>query len=125
MRELQPQKQKSLWLTPPRLSFFLYPLALRSCLDRTGMKLLGSVRVLLPCVFEIYSVRHLSRVPLTQRTLPQIFRLAPQDYHRFHSPVDGTVGEIKKVEGACVVLTLLGAVSPSLPLFALPPLHLA
>ncbi|KAG7906760.1 hypothetical protein KL907_002400 [Ogataea polymorpha] len=28
-----------------------------------------------------------------------IFRLAPQDYHRFHSSVDGTVTKIEKVEG--------------------------
>jgi phosphatidylserine decarboxylase len=30
----------------------------------------------------------------------QIFRLAPQDYHRFHVPVDGKIGKILKVEGA-------------------------
>ncbi|CED83095.1 Phosphatidylserine decarboxylase [Phaffia rhodozyma] len=29
-----------------------------------------------------------------------VFRLAPQDYHRFHVPVDGVVGEIEKIEGA-------------------------
>jgi phosphatidylserine decarboxylase len=28
-----------------------------------------------------------------------IFRLAPQDYHRFHSPLDGKVVRIKKVDG--------------------------
>lgn len=28
-----------------------------------------------------------------------IFRLAPQDYHRFHIPVDGVVGEPRLVEG--------------------------
>ncbi|KAI0740541.1 phosphatidylserine decarboxylase-domain-containing protein [Earliella scabrosa] len=28
-----------------------------------------------------------------------IFRLAPQDYHRFHSPIDGVVGEIKDIPG--------------------------
>ncbi|KAJ3323599.1 hypothetical protein HDV06_001623 [Boothiomyces sp. JEL0866] len=28
-----------------------------------------------------------------------ISRLAPQDYHRFHFPVDGTVGPTKKIEG--------------------------
>jgi len=28
-----------------------------------------------------------------------IFRLAPQDYHRFHVPVDGTIGEIKRLDG--------------------------
>ncbi|KXN64617.1 hypothetical protein CONCODRAFT_170966 [Conidiobolus coronatus NRRL 28638] len=28
-----------------------------------------------------------------------IFRLAPQDYHRFHIPVDGIIGEPHKIEG--------------------------
>ncbi|KAG5361208.1 Phosphatidylserine decarboxylase proenzyme 2 [Yarrowia sp. C11] len=28
-----------------------------------------------------------------------IFRLAPQDYHRFHSPVEGIVGESKTIDG--------------------------
>ncbi|RCH89304.1 hypothetical protein CU098_000029, partial [Rhizopus stolonifer] len=28
-----------------------------------------------------------------------IFRLAPQDYHRYHSPVDGTIRKIHHVEG--------------------------
>lgn len=28
-----------------------------------------------------------------------IFRLAPQDYHRFHVPVDGVVGEPRTIEG--------------------------
>ncbi|KAK1222118.1 hypothetical protein PQX77_015042 [Marasmius sp. AFHP31] len=28
-----------------------------------------------------------------------IFRLAPQDYHRFHCPIDGVVGEIDNIEG--------------------------
>lgn len=28
-----------------------------------------------------------------------IFRLAPQDYHRYHSPVDATVGEITPISG--------------------------
>ena len=28
-----------------------------------------------------------------------IFRLAPADYHRFHSPIDGEVGEIVHVPG--------------------------
>ncbi|KAK9450073.1 phosphatidylserine decarboxylase-domain-containing protein [Limtongia smithiae] len=29
-----------------------------------------------------------------------IFRLAPQDYHRFHVPVDGTIGKPKLIAGA-------------------------
>jgi phosphatidylserine decarboxylase len=28
-----------------------------------------------------------------------IFRLAPQDYHRFHSPVDGIAGTTKDITG--------------------------
>ncbi|OCH86472.1 hypothetical protein OBBRIDRAFT_838129 [Obba rivulosa] len=28
-----------------------------------------------------------------------IFRLAPQDYHRFHSPVDGTIGPMTFIQG--------------------------
>ena len=28
-----------------------------------------------------------------------IFRLAPQDYHRFHSPVDGTIGPMTYITG--------------------------
>lgn len=28
-----------------------------------------------------------------------IFRLAPQDYHRFHSPLDGTVEQIERIDG--------------------------
>lgn len=28
-----------------------------------------------------------------------VFRLAPQDYHRFHCPVDGTIGPIKFISG--------------------------
>lgn len=28
-----------------------------------------------------------------------VARLAPQDYHRFHSPVEGVCGEIKDIKG--------------------------
>jgi phosphatidylserine decarboxylase len=28
-----------------------------------------------------------------------IFRLAPQDYHRFHSPVDGVIGHMTQIFG--------------------------
>ena len=28
-----------------------------------------------------------------------IFRLAPQDYHRFHCPVDGTIGPMTYISG--------------------------
>ncbi len=27
------------------------------------------------------------------------FRLAPADYHRFHSPIDGVVGEVVDIPG--------------------------
>jgi phosphatidylserine decarboxylase len=40
-------------------------------------------------------------VMLTQRkpNALGIFRLAPQDYHRFHIPVDGVMGEPKLIKG--------------------------
>ena len=28
-----------------------------------------------------------------------IFRLAPQDYHHFHSPIDGTIGPMTYISG--------------------------
>lgn len=28
-----------------------------------------------------------------------IFRLAPQDYHRYHSPVDGKIGKMSRIPG--------------------------
>ena len=28
-----------------------------------------------------------------------IFRLAPQDYHRFHSPIDGVLGDVTDIPG--------------------------
>lgn len=36
-----------------------------------------------------------------------IFRLAPQDYHRFHSPVRGTIGPIKYIEGEYYTVNLM------------------
>ncbi|TIC11746.1 hypothetical protein E3Q14_02147 [Wallemia mellicola] len=38
---------------------------------------------------------------LDKEQLPSlsVFRLAPQDYHRFHSPVDGIIGPITTIEG--------------------------
>ena len=30
---------------------------------------------------------------------PGPFRLAPQDYHRFHSPIDGVVGDVHDIPG--------------------------
>ena len=41
-----------------------------------------------------------------------IFRLAPQDYHRFHSPIDGVLGDVTDIPGqyytgACIVSTML------------------
>lgn len=38
-----------------------------------------------------------SKVPYYENGAMGIFRLAPQDYHRFHSPVDGIMGEAAKV----------------------------
>ena len=35
-----------------------------------------------------------------------IARLAPQDYHRFHSPVDGVVASIKDIHGEYIALIL-------------------
>lgn len=32
-----------------------------------------------------------------------VFRLCPQDYHRFHSPVDGTIEEIVEIPGAVLI----------------------
>jgi phosphatidylserine decarboxylase len=28
-----------------------------------------------------------------------VFRLAPSDYHRFHSPIDGIIGDIVNIPG--------------------------
>jgi phosphatidylserine decarboxylase len=33
------------------------------------------------------------------KALLAIARLAPQDYHRFHSPVEGVIGDIKDIDG--------------------------
>lgn len=38
-------------------------------------------------------------VPRYERGAFGIFRLAPQDYHRFHIPVDGVMGQPKLIEG--------------------------
>jgi phosphatidylserine decarboxylase len=44
-----------------------------------------------------------------------IFRLAPQDYHRFHSPVDGIIGHMTQISGEYYTVN----VSYSLPFFPL------
>ena len=36
-----------------------------------------------------------------------IHRLAPQDYHRWHAPCDGTVEDVKKIPGTCVFPSLV------------------
>lgn len=36
-----------------------------------------------------------------------IARLAPQDYHRYHSPVEGTVVSIKDIDGELLAHLLL------------------
>lgn len=43
-----------------------------------------------------------------------IFRLAPQDYHRFHVPVDGTIGPMTLIEGEYYTVNVsLGYLSSS------------
>jgi len=37
-----------------------------------------------------------------------IFRLAPQDYHRFHSPVDGTIGGMTYISGEYYTVNVCG-----------------
>ncbi len=41
-----------------------------------------------------------------------IFRLAPQDYHRFHFPVGGVVGETTKLPGAYFTVNPMAVRSP-------------
>lgn len=52
-----------------------------------------------------------------------IFRLAPQDYHRFHSPVDGKIGKMTYIAGEYYtvnvsVLPVLLSILPSLRVLA-------
>jgi len=42
-----------------------------------------------------------------------IFRLAPQDYHRFHSPVDGKIGKMTYISGEYYTVNV-SVVSPLL-----------
>ena len=49
-----------------------------------------------------------------------IFRLAPQDYHRFHSPVDGKIGKMTYISGEYYTVnvssfSLTHSTSPSSP----------
>ena len=53
-----------------------------------------------------FTIPHLLGVPPDSDTAQAFagasvasFRLAPADYHRFHSPLDGTVGEITDIPG--------------------------
>ncbi|KAK7060844.1 hypothetical protein VNI00_000577 [Paramarasmius palmivorus] len=53
-----------------------------------------------------FDIPHLLQVPSDSPLAKEfdggsvaIFRLAPQDYHRFHSPIDGTVGDITNIDG--------------------------
>lgn len=39
-----------------------------------------------------------------------IFRLAPQDYHRFHSPVEGTIGSMTYIAGEYYTVNVSTAV---------------
>jgi phosphatidylserine decarboxylase len=45
-----------------------------------------------------------------------IFRLAPQDYHHFHSPVDGTIGHMTYIPGAMMRAISLQVAFSLLPL---------
>jgi phosphatidylserine decarboxylase len=47
-----------------------------------------------------------------------IFRLAPQDYHRYHSPVDGVMGKEDYITGQYYTVNPMGMLFP-LPLPAL------
>jgi phosphatidylserine decarboxylase len=55
-----------------------------------------------------------------------IFRLAPQDYHRFHSPVDGKIGPMTFISGeyytvnVCVFLKNLNLSDSDLKLWDIP-----
>ena len=40
-----------------------------------------------------------------------IFRLAPQDYHRFHVPVDGTIGKMRYIAGEYYTVNVRGPFS--------------
>lgn len=44
-----------------------------------------------------------------------IFRLAPQDYHRFHSPVDGTIGPMTYISGEYYTVNVSDALSGKYP----------
>jgi phosphatidylserine decarboxylase len=44
-----------------------------------------------------------------------IFRLAPQDYHRFHSPVDGTIGPMTDISGEYYTVNVSDSLMPSSP----------
>ncbi|KAJ3221612.1 hypothetical protein HK099_003308 [Clydaea vesicula] len=52
---------------------------------------------------ENFSIANLLQDPVKAKLFEGgsccIFRLAPQDYHRFHIPVDGVVGETKSISG--------------------------
>jgi phosphatidylserine decarboxylase len=41
-----------------------------------------------------------------------IFRLAPQDYHRFHSPVDGKIGPMTYIAGEYYTVNVSCAYNP-------------
>jgi phosphatidylserine decarboxylase len=46
-----------------------------------------------------------------------IFRLAPQDYHRFHSPVEGTIGNMTYIAGEYYTVNVSTPFSLSLWVF--------
>lgn len=53
-----------------------------------------------------FTIPHLLNIPDTSEKASAfdgaslaVFRLAPADYHRFHSPIDGTVGDVEHIPG--------------------------
>ncbi|TFK39971.1 phosphatidylserine decarboxylase-domain-containing protein [Crucibulum laeve] len=46
-----------------------------------------------------------------------IFRLAPADYHRFHSPIDGVIGETETIPGQCYTVNPQAVNEPGFDVF--------
>ncbi|KAH8832781.1 phosphatidylserine decarboxylase-domain-containing protein [Flagelloscypha sp. PMI_526] len=101
-----------------RLVFFsIYARPIQKADDPTVLTCLADCRLVVYSSIELshkfwvkgneFDIPHLLNVPssvakkFTKHGPPSvaIFRLAPQDYHRFHSPVDATIGEITKIPG--------------------------
>jgi phosphatidylserine decarboxylase len=50
-------------------------------------------------ISRLFGTAYPDLAPKYEKGSLAIFRLAPQDYHRFHVPVKGTLGAAKKIEG--------------------------